>query len=241
MRPEPDYWAAAATVLPVLAAAIIFEVKSLLNEIPLHKNPALSTLLRLQQGALLILVVFAEIACFRALRSPEIPEIWTSIVEFCVIGCISSLILAPAFTLLITGAWSTRFLAKLGRLKGRALLIKRRTRRIERAVDKLEVAFEATQAELVELDNTMAEIEQQIADATSNGEGTRADELRDRYQEYQAKRVATKKRIDSQHLILQKVAKDIDMIDKEVNGLPYISSTGTDSSDYRRFDPDFRE
>jgi len=99
---EPDYWAAGATVAPVLAFAIILEGKSTLEKLENSIVPLI--VLYVLHGLVLIGLGISVNFCFQALRGVKPEEYWTTILESSVSNSVVLLIIGPGLAMLFGSA-----------------------------------------------------------------------------------------------------------------------------------------
>lgn len=96
---EPDYWAAAATVAPVLAAALIIEARATLSRI--DDSMTIFVTLSLVHAIILGGLAMSINYCFQALRGVQPSAHWTVLIENSVTSAVGLLVLAPATVLAV--------------------------------------------------------------------------------------------------------------------------------------------
>ncbi|MEU4764003.1 hypothetical protein AB0H12_12150 [Actinosynnema sp. NPDC023794] len=124
---EPDYWAAAATVAPVLAAALVFEAKSTLANI--KDSTTLIVVLFVTHGLILAGLGFTINFCFKALRGVSPAPYWTYVTEASIANAVAILILAPALVFVVNAMRLSLSSGKVQLYKLRFMLARTRNKR----------------------------------------------------------------------------------------------------------------
>jgi hypothetical protein len=116
VHPGTDYWVAVATVMPVLALALVIEARGLAVRATSKHGPGgalIQALMSVTWFTPMALFVFGEFAALRALRGENVASWWPAFCELAIGIAMSLLVLMPAAQLLSWGALSAVFMYSL--------------------------------------------------------------------------------------------------------------------------------
>ena len=232
----PDYWTAAATVMPLLTATIVIESKVLLEKWGNNVPSSIKGLQLIFWALILGVFSFAETVCFRALRGEKIDESWFQWIENAISGAVGLAILLPALTLFSkalkefyvgTRTYPTR------RRNKRMIKQKRmELREVKQDYQVAEKYSEYLRSHATEqFHEKQLEAIRQIAAARKCGNKEELDTAFDRYELLWK----SWRDLHDEYLQIQKKA-----FNSERKSIP-TSEAGDPSSDFRQFDPDFAQ
>jgi hypothetical protein len=96
-----EYWAAMAQIMPVIAFAVVFEIREIskgwTEDTPLWGKRVQST----TWAIVLLALAFGTTTALRALRGSEVASWWPQVCEWAISGSFGVLVLSPAFEVLV--------------------------------------------------------------------------------------------------------------------------------------------
>jgi hypothetical protein len=137
-----DYWITGATTLPVLALALIIEVRGMASQ--LSRLPLIiSGIQYFIWATLLSSAGILEMYAFSAIRGNILDRFWSTWLESTVAGFIGALILGPAATYLASGARASWISARYATLRGQITFLRLGRARLEKKKRKLKAELKA--------------------------------------------------------------------------------------------------
>jgi hypothetical protein len=101
MQPSQSYWATVATVMPVVALALVVDSRAFLDRLTEPTDRRYRRLLALAYAPILAILAFGEGNALEALQGEEVPDRWAALTTGAITGGMGLLVLLHAFDLLL--------------------------------------------------------------------------------------------------------------------------------------------